>query len=207
MKCWKYHGVFPRCWASLPSLLGNVSGAVLGCWGYKLHPPLQRIPTCAPGKDLHPAAYNILLSQGYCCDSRGFLKVDPCCSPSHSPRESVWMPCPAAAISAFHRLPPDRAPDRSRKHPEPCIAHRETGAGLRLRTTYLSALNVSTQVIYSLSFSTICHRPNDLQTWVVSSPRGLYPAGKAQDGETLHWEVYCSFSQGKGLEGKEKRSL
>lgn len=50
MKCWKYHGVFPRCWASLPSLLGNVSGAVLGCWGYKLHPPLQRILPALPGR-------------------------------------------------------------------------------------------------------------------------------------------------------------
>lgn len=147
----------------------------LGC---KLHHPLQQIPTCAPGKDLHPAACIIILSQGYCCDSRGFLQVDPHHVPSHNHWESTWMPCLAAAISASHRLPPDRAPDCSRKQPEPCIAHRETGAGLWLRTTYLSAFNVSTQVIYRLSFSTICHWTHDLQTWGVSSPRGLYPAGK-----------------------------
>lgn len=183
MKCWKYHGVFPHWWAGLSSLLGNLSGAVLRCCAVNC--------TCAPRKDLHPAAYIIILSKGYCCDSRGFLKVDPCYSPSHSHWESTWMPCLAAVISAFHRLPPDRAPGCSRKHPEPCIAHRETGAGLWLRTTYLSAFNVSTRVIYSLSFSMICHRPQDLQTRGVSYPRGLYPAGKVQDGETLRWEVYC----------------
>lgn len=158
-------------------------------------------------KDLHPAACIIILSPGYSCDSRGFLKVDSHYLPSYSHWESTWMPCLTAAISASHRLPPDPAPDCSRKHPEPCIAYRETRAGLRLRTTYLSAFNVSTRVIYSLSFSTICHWAHDLQTRGVSSPRGFYPAGKVQDGETLHWEIYCWFSQGKSLEGKEKRSL
>ena len=99
---------------------------------------------------------------------------------------------------------PACAPGRSRKHPKSCIAHREAGAGLQLRTTYLSAFNVSTQVIYGLPFSMICHELNDLQARGVSSPRRLYLAGQEQDGETLHWEVYCSFSQGKGLECKEK---
>lgn len=63
MECWKYHAVFPHWWASLPSLLGNLTGAVLRCWGCKLHHLLQRIPTWAPGKDLHPAAFIIILSK------------------------------------------------------------------------------------------------------------------------------------------------
>lgn len=46
MKCWKYHGVFPHWWASLPSLLGNLTGAVLRCWGCKLlHALLGRTST------------------------------------------------------------------------------------------------------------------------------------------------------------------
>lgn len=150
------------------------------------------------------------------------LLIPPCLpkatvvTPAASQKRIHAVPLPAAAESSRvdalaggcnlspTQTSPGRALGRSRKHPEPCIAHGEAGAGLWLRTTYLSAFNVSTQVIYGLPFSTICHRLNDLQARGVSSPRGLYPAGH---GETLHWEVRCSFSRGKGLECKEKRSL
>lgn len=134
-------------------------------------------------------------------------------TPGASEKQSHAVPLPTAAESPRGcpgqrpQSQPDTdfpccAPGRSRKHPKPCIAHREAGAGLQLRTTYLSASNVSTQVIYGLPFSMICHWLNDLQARGASSPRGLYPAGREQDGETLHWEVYCSFSWGKVLECK-----
>lgn len=93
VKCWKYHGVFPRWRASLPSMLGNLTDAVLRCRGCKSHPLLQQIPSYALRKDLHPAAYTAMPSQGYRCDSSGFPKADPRRAPSRS-RWEVPHGCP-----------------------------------------------------------------------------------------------------------------
>lgn len=114
---------------SLPPLLGNLTNVILRCWGCTLHHPLQQILSHAPRKDLHPAACITTLSQAYCCVSKGFLKAGPCRVPSHSRREPTWMPQPAAAISARHRLPlamPLAAPGST---PSPALRTGKPGLG------------------------------------------------------------------------------
>lgn len=170
MKCWKYHGVFPRQQASLPSMLGNLSGAVLRCWRWKSHAPLRRILSYAPGKDL---LITTTLSQGYCRDSGAFPKADPHCAPSHSHWEPVWMPWQAAAISAPHRLPlavPLAAPGST---PSPALRTGKPGLGYGSGPPIYQLLMFQHKWFTVFPFPRSCHWLNDLQAQGISSPNGF----------------------------------
>lgn len=204
MKCWKHHAVFPHWRASLPPMLGNLTKVVLRCWGCDVHHPqsnrsLDTLPVRTSTQLLVPRCFPkativtpVTSRQRIHSISLPAAIQSPCGCPGRwlqsQPDTDFPWPCPWLLQEA------------------PWTLHCAQGSQgwATVRTTYLSAFNVSTQVIYGLPFSMICHQLNDLQARVVSSPRGLHPAGQEQDGETLHWEVACSFSQGKGLECKEK---
>lgn len=183
----------PQCTSPLPSMLGNLPVAVLRCWGCKSPQSLQRIPGCAPGEDLHRAAYIAMLSQGYCCDARGFPKVD------RAVPLPMWMPWLVAAISVQHRLPPAMAPAAPGSTPSPALRTGKPGLGYSSGPPIYQLLKCQHKWFTVFPFSRSAIK------WMTSRHEVFPLQEQEQGGEALHWQLYCSFSWGKGLECIEKK--